>query len=36
VNLFLRADNILDKYYETEYGFPQQGRNFKIGSEIKF
>ncbi|MFA5403478.1 MAG: TonB-dependent receptor [Ignavibacteria bacterium] len=33
---FARVNNLLDKYYETEYGFPQAGRNFVIGVETNF
>jgi iron complex outermembrane recepter protein len=29
--LFFRVNNILDKLYETEYGFPQPGRQFYAG-----
>ncbi len=35
-NAFARVNNLTDKYYETEYGFPQAGRNFTIGVEINF
>ncbi len=35
-DVFLRLDNIFDKYYETEYGFPQEGRNLKAGVELNF
>ncbi|MCE1163770.1 MAG: TonB-dependent receptor [Bacteroidetes bacterium] len=34
--VFLRLENIFDKYYETEYGFPQEGRNVKAGVELTF
>lgn len=30
---FARVNNIFDKYYESEFGFPQAGRNFVIGLE---
>jgi len=29
--LYLKAENITDKYYETEWGFPMPGRSFLIG-----
>lgn len=29
--LYFRVNNITDKYYETEYGFPQPGREYFIG-----
>lgn len=29
--LYFRVNNIIDKYYETEYGFPQPGREYFIG-----
>ena len=29
--LYVRVNNITDKYYETEYGFPQPGREYFIG-----
>jgi len=28
--------NVLDEYYESEYGFPMPGRNFRAGMEIGF
>jgi iron complex outermembrane receptor protein len=28
--------NILDEYYESEYGFPMPGRNFRAGMEFDF
>ena len=28
--------NVLDEYYESEYGFPMPGRNFRAGMEIDF
>ncbi|MBI5475079.1 MAG: TonB-dependent receptor [Ignavibacteriae bacterium] len=30
---FVRINNITDTYYETEYGFPQAGRNIVFGIE---
>lgn len=35
-SLFARVNNLSDKYYETEYGFPQSGRNFVFGIEANF
>jgi len=28
--------NVLDEYYESEYGFPMPGRNFRAGMEVNF
>jgi len=28
--------NALDEYYESEYGFPMAGRNFRVGMEVDF
>lgn len=28
--------NLLDEYYESEYGFPMPGRNFRAGMEVDF
>ena len=28
--------NVLDEYYESEYGFPMLGRNFRAGMEVDF
>ena len=28
--------NVLDEYYESEYGFPMPGRNFRAGMEFDF
>ena len=28
--------NVLDEYYESEYGFPMSGRNFRAGMEVDF
>jgi len=28
--------NVLDEYYESEYGFPMMGRNFRAGMEVNF
>jgi len=28
--------NVLDEYYESEYGFPMPGRNFRAGMEVDF
>jgi len=33
---FIRVNNIADKYFESEYGFPQAGRNFVIGIDANF
>ena len=30
-SVYLRVNNITDKLYETEYGFPQPGREFFVG-----
>jgi outer membrane cobalamin receptor len=32
-DLILRVNNLTDKYYEVEYGFPMQGRNINLGIE---
>lgn len=32
----LRINNLTDKYYESEYGFPQAGRNFVVSIESIF
>lgn len=34
--IIARINNLTDRYYETEYGFPQSGRNFIIGIETSF
>ncbi len=34
IELFLRINNLYDRYYETEYGFPQPGRQFIIGINL--
>lgn len=36
VEAFAFVSNILDKDYESEYGFPGQGRNFWVGLKTKF
>ncbi|MEI7485201.1 MAG: TonB-dependent receptor, partial [Ignavibacteriota bacterium] len=33
---FIRVNNIADKYFESEYGFPQAGRNFVFGIDANF
>lgn len=33
---FIRVNNITDKYFESEYGFPQAGRNFVFGIDANF
>jgi outer membrane cobalamin receptor len=32
--LYLRVNNLTDIYYETEYGFPQPGREFFVGLKL--
>ncbi len=34
IELFFRINNLFDRYYETEYGFPQPGRQFIIGLNL--
>ncbi|MHB8929026.1 MAG: TonB-dependent receptor plug domain-containing protein [Melioribacteraceae bacterium] len=34
--LYLRVNNILDKYYESDYGYPQPGREFIFGIKINW
>ncbi|MCX6169424.1 MAG: TonB-dependent receptor [Ignavibacteriales bacterium] len=34
--LYLRINNVLDKYYEADYGYPQAGREFLFGINIKW
>ena len=34
IDLIFRINNIADKYYELEYGFPQQGRNIILGIKL--
>jgi len=34
--VFARVNNLADKYYESEYAFPQAGRNFVVGVETNF
>lgn len=34
IELFLRVNNLYDRYYETEYGFPQPGRQFILGLNL--
>ena len=36
VKFFIKINNIFDKYYESEYGFPQPGRNIQIGIDSEF
>lgn len=36
MKIFFSIENITDKYYETEYGFPQEGRTFTAGAQINF
>ncbi len=33
-NIFISLDNILNSYYETYYGYPQNGFNFKAGINL--
>ncbi|MDE3208018.1 MAG: TonB-dependent receptor, partial [Pseudomonadota bacterium] len=33
INLYVGADNLFDKNYETSYGFPQAGRVIYTGIE---
>ena len=33
---FIRVNNLTDKYFESEYGFPQAGRNFVFGIDANF
>lgn len=32
--LYVRVNNLADTYYETEYGFPQPGREFFVGLKL--
>ncbi|HOI28922.1 MAG TPA: TonB-dependent receptor [Melioribacteraceae bacterium] len=34
LELFVRINNLLDKYYESEYGYPQPGRNILLGIDL--
>ncbi len=36
VTLSFSLCNVLDEYYESEYGFPMPGRNFRAGTEVNF
>ncbi len=33
---FIRVNNLTDKYFESEYGFPRAGRNFVFGIDANF
>jgi len=35
-SIFVRVNNIADKYFESEFGFPQAGRNFSLGMELNY
>jgi len=35
-DIFFRLNNLFDKYYETEYGYPQPGRSLIFGLNINF
>jgi iron complex outermembrane receptor protein len=34
LELFVRLDNALDRYYETDAGFPQAGRDLLVGFDV--
>ncbi len=34
--LYVRVNNLADIYYETEYGFPQPGREFFVGLKLRW
>ncbi len=36
LNLFIAGNNLLNKQYEINYGYPMPGRNFSAGVDVRF
>ena len=34
-SIYFRINNLFDTDYQSEFGFPQAGRNFVVGTDIK-
>jgi outer membrane cobalamin receptor len=34
-SVYFRINNVFDVNYQSEFGFPQEGRNFMIGIDFK-
>lgn len=35
-NVYLKANNLFDRYYQTAYGYATAGRSYYVGTEAKF